>query len=212
MVRAAISKSTSGYNQVCTPENRKRLGCLAHLRRYFFKALPTAPDEAQHAMDQILELYRVEYDAADQDVLGTATHLAIRRTRSQTILNELSEWLAAQKPLHVPKSPFGRAITYGQNNWAELSRFTEDPRLALDNNVSERALRIIALGRKNYLFAGHDVGAENLCVLQTLVATCQANDVNPQDYLADVLIRVNTHPFHRLDELLPDQWQSSQQA
>ena len=134
-----------------------------------------------------------------------------RQTRSKKILAELSEWLASQKPLHVPKSPIGRAITHAQNNWDELGRFTEDVRLPLDNNVSERALRIIALGRKNYLFAGHDVGAENLCVLQTLVATCQANDVDPQDYLADVLMRVNSHPASRIDELLPDQWQPPDQ-
>lgn len=202
----------SGYNQVCTPDSRDRVGCLAHLRRYFFKALGTAPDEARHGMEQILELYRVEYDAAEQGVLGSDTHLALRKTRSKKILSELSEWLAAQKPLHVPKSPLGRAITYAQNNWAELERFTEDVRLPLDNNISERALRIIALGRKNYLFAGHDVGAENLCVLQTLVATCQANDVNPQDYLADVLVRVNTHPASQIDDLLPDAWQPAHAA
>ena len=151
-------------------------------------------------------------DAAEQGVLGSDTHLALRKTRSKKILSELSEWLAAQKPLHVPKSPLGRAITYAQNNWAELERFTEDVRLPLDNNISERALRIIALGRKNYLFAGHDVGAENLCVLQTLVATCQANDVNPQDYLADVLVRVNTHPASQIDDLLPDAWQPAHAA
>jgi transposase len=201
----------SGYNPVFTPDSRTRVGCLGHLRRYFFKAVETAPDEAHHAMGQILELYRVEYEVAERGLLGTEGHLALRKTRSAEVMADLSKWLAAQKPQHLPQGPMGRAITYAQNNWVALSAFLGDPKLLLDNNVSERALRIVALGRKNYLFAGHDVGAENLAVLQTLVATCEINGVNPLDYLADVLVRIQAHPMHRIEELLPHNWTPADQ-
>ena len=87
-----------------------------------------------------------------------------------------------------------------------LELFLTDPNIALDNNVSERQLRLIALGRKNYLFVGHDVAGQNLAILQTFVATCVANDVNPQEYLTDVLIRIQTHPQSKIDELLPHKW------
>ena len=111
-----------------------------------------------------------------------------------------------QSGLHPPKSMMGKAITYAINNWAELSRFVDDERLPLDNNASERALRIIALGRKNYLFAGNDDAARNLAGLYSLVATCELHDINTEHYLADVLIRVHTQSQQKIDELLPHRW------
>lgn len=101
----------------------------------------------------------------------------------------------------------GMAIGYADKQRDALSRFLDDPKLPLDNNIAERALRIIALGRKNFLFAGHVEGAKNLAVLQTIVATCAVHDVDPYAYIADVLIRVQTHPASRIDELLPWSWQ-----
>jgi transposase len=196
----------SGYNRVTTPEGRTRVGCIAHLRRYFWKARETAPEEAQHVLDKILDLYEVEYQAADKEILGRGDHLALRKALSAPIMAELSKWLADQEPQHPPKSPLGQAITYARNNWESLTRFLEDPKLALDNNVSERQLRIVALGRKNFLFVGHDEAGENLAVLQSLVSTCELNGVNPEEYLADVLMRIQTHPQSRIDELLPHKW------
>jgi len=196
----------SGYNAVTTPDGRTRVGCLAHLRRYFWKARESKPQEAQHALDRILDLYEVEYQAAEKEILGTADHLALRRALSAPILEHLEQWLAEQTPLHPPKSPLGQAVAHAQRNWDSLVRFLDDAKLSLDNNVSERALRLIALGRKNFLFVGHDDAGENLAVLQTLVSTCQLNGVNPEEYLADVLIRIQTHPQSRIDELLPHRW------
>lgn len=100
----------------------------------------------------------------------------------------------------------GKAITYIINNWDELNQFLQNPNLPLDNNASERALRIIALGRKNYLFAGNDNSAQNLAGLYSLVATCELHGINPERYLADVLIRVHTHPQGQIEELLPHRW------
>jgi len=197
----------SGYNSVTVPGQRIRVGCWAHARRYFWKALETEPELSRWVLDKIVELYEVEYDAAEQEVLGTERHLSLRRARSGPILRTLERWLTEQAPQHPPKGQLGKAITYARNNWESLSVFLEDARLSLDNNVSERQLRIVALGRKNFLFVGHDAAGENLAVLQSLVASCDINGVNPEAYLTDVLMRVQTHPHSALDELLPHRWQ-----
>ena len=102
----------------------------------------------------------------------------------------------------------GEAISYALNQWQTLIVFIDDARVPIDNNRSENALRAIALGRKNFLFVGSDQAGENLAVIYTLVATCIANDVNPEPYLTDVLLRVKSHPASRIDELLPHNWKA----
>jgi transposase len=196
----------SGYNKVTTPKGRKRVGCWAHLRRKFFDARNLAPDECQHALDTILNLYEVEYSAAEQNVLGTEKHLAMRKTKSKKITNKLKSWLEKQKKIFPPRSKMGQAIGYALNQWKTLIVFLDDAKLHLDNNMSERMLRLIALGRKNFLFVGNNGAGDNLAVLQSLVSTALLNDVNPQEYLADVLLRIQTHPQSKIDELLPHRW------
>jgi transposase len=196
----------SGYNHVTTPEKRTRVGCLAHARRYFWAALEQTPNDARYALDQILELYLVEYEAAEKKLLGTEAHGVLRQERSQPVMEAFHQWLEQQQPLHPPKSPMGQAIGYALNQWEHLILFLTDFRLSLDNNISERMLRIIALGRKNFLFVGHDEAGEHLAMLQSLVATCEMHQINPQQYISDVLIRIQTHPASRLDELLPHRW------
>ncbi len=119
---------------------------------------------------------------------------------------QLATWVDEQLPLHPPKSPLGVALRYTKGQWSALTRFLEDPSLPLDNNAAERALRVMALGRKNYLFVGNDKAGQTLAGLASLVATCEANGVNPEAYLADVLMRLGSHPAARLDELLPHRW------
>lgn len=196
----------SGYNDVVDVDGRRRVGCHAHLRRYFFEAKDAAPDEAVKALDFILGLYRVEHHAAQEGLLGTPAHLALRRTRSAPIREAFRAWLEAQQPLHAPKSPLGVALRYALNQWEPLGRFLEDANVPLDNNESESALRRVALGRKNFLFVGNEAAGVNLAGLYSLVATCEANDINPVEYLADVLVRINEHPNSKLDELLPHNW------
>ena len=116
------------------------------------------------------------------------------------------KWLDEQRPNFGPRTPMGRAIKYTLNQWVHLGRFLEDPAIPLDNNESEAALRRVALGRKNFLWVGNETAGENLAGLYSLVATCEANDINPAAYLADVLWRVNDHPNAKLDELLPHLW------
>jgi transposase len=196
----------SGYNKVTLPGARERAGCMAHLRRKFFDAQSAAPDAARKAMDFILEIYRVERAALDTEVLGTAEHLRMRQTRSAAVMREFHDWLIAEQPKHLPRGPMGEAITYALGQWDALSLFLTDAHLPIDNNASENALRVAALGRKNFLFVGNDKAGENLAGLYSLTATCETNGINPVEYLADVLLRVQTHPASRIDELLPHNW------
>ena len=198
----------SGYNPVTTPETRDRVGCWAHVRRYFYKALETEPELAQHVIDKILDLYLVEYDAATKEILRTQDHLDLRQALSSTVITDIEKWLDEQEPLHPPQGPLGKAITYAKNNWESLILFLDDPKLSLDNNVSERNLRLIALGRKNFLFVGNDEAGESLAINQSLVSSCILNDIDPEQYITDVLIRIQTHPQSRIDELLPHLWKA----
>lgn len=198
----------SGYNGVLTSDDKQRRGerthvaCWAHLRRYFFKALASAP-EAREVMDHIAWLYRIEHAAAERDILGTDAHLALRRAESRARVDAIEAWVDRELGKHAPKSPLGRAITYARNQKTALRRFMDDAALPLDNNAAERALRIFALGRKNFLFAGHVEGAQNLAILQSLVSTCRLHDINPYEYFRDVLTRVQIHPRAKLDDLMP---------
>jgi transposase len=202
---ALVVDAYTGYNAVTLPTGRVRVGCWAHVRRKFFDALPTAP-EASAVLESILTLYRVEHEALKAGVVRTLAHRALRQQKSRPVLEALHASFMQQKALHLPKGPMGQAITYALNQWQPLCRFVEDERLPLDNNRSEGALRKAALGRKNFLFVEHEAAGENLAGLYALVSTCEANSINPEAYLADVLLRVQTHPNSRLDELLPHEW------
>jgi transposase len=201
-----VADAYKGYDRVTLPGRRVRAGCLAHVRRKFFDAQSIAPDAAKRAMDFILEVYKIERAALDADLLGTPEHLEMRQTASRAVMDDFRAWLDAEQPRHPPKGPMGEAINYALGQWDALTLFLTDPHLPIDNNASERALRVAALGRKNFLFVGTNEAGENLAGLYSLIATCEANGVNPADYLADVLIRVQTHPASRIDELLPHRW------
>ncbi len=202
----------TGYNQVTTPDKRTRAGCWAHARRKFFDALESKPDEANHAIDLIRQLYEHEYEAAGLDILGSDKHRALRRTKSRAVVGAFYEWSESEVDKHRPKSPLAKALRYAINQREALQRFLDDPKIRLDNNIAEQHLRLIALGRKNFLFVGNDEAGGNLATLQTLVSTCIANDVNPQSYLADVLMRIADHPQSEIDALLPWRWAATQAA
>ena len=203
---ALVVDGYTGYNEVTQPGRRERVGCWAHVRRKIFDACDTAPAEAKVGLNLITELYRVEHDALLANVVRTDAHLAMRRLRSTLIIDAIAEWLVSTSLQHAPKSAFGGAVRYAGRQWVALTRFLGNPSLPLDNNVAERALRVAALGRKNFLFVGSDEGGENLASLYTLIATCEANRINPFRYLRDLLIRVQTHPQSQLDDLLPIRW------
>src|SRR5690606_10823934 len=162
----------SGYNGIEDVSTRRRAACFAHVRRYFFEAIKTAP-VAQEAVDIIGELYAVEHEAKKEG-LGAEAHLQLRRDRAGPIRDKLKAWLDAQLPRHPPKSPLAVAIRYTLAQWEELGVFLDDSRVPLDNNASERALRRVALGRKNYLFVGNVAAGQSLAGLYSLVATCES--------------------------------------
>jgi transposase len=196
----------TGYNRVTDVEGRERAGCLAHVRRKFFDALPTAPVEAREALDLILEVYRVEHEARARGIVRSDEHLALRRTRSRAVMDRFRSWLFDHQGKYPPKSPLGEALRYALNQWNRLLPFLDDVRIPIDNNASERALRVVALGRKNFLFVGDEDHGANLAGLYSLIATCDAAGVEPAEYLKDVLMRIDIHPASRIDELLPHNW------
>ena len=179
---------------------------MAYARRKFFNALGSAAEDAQTALEHILSLYEVEYEAARRGVLGTPEHAAMRVTVTTERLAAFRQWMTERQGVWTPKSPMGMALRYGLTTLATLKPALKDARVRLDNNLAEGALRLIALGRRNYLFVGDDKAGKNLAVLQTLVSTCLAHDVNPEAYLADVLLRLEDTPSSRIDELLPMNW------
>ena len=196
----------TGYNAVTQPDGRDRAGCLAHARRGFFDALGAAPAQARHAMDLILRVYRVEHEATARRIVRTPEHLALRQSESRAAMDQLHAWLLDEQPRHLPKGPLGEAIRYALNQWTALTRFLDDARIPVDNNRAEGALRVVALGRKNFLFVGDEDTGDNLAGLYSLVATCEANSVDPIAYLQDVLMRLDDHPMSQLDDLLPHRW------
>ena len=196
----------TGYNRVASVHGRDRSGCLAHVRRRFFDSLATAPDEARRALDLILPIYRVEHEARARGIVRTGEHLSLRQSTARNAMERFRTFLDEQHPRHPPKSPIGTALSYALNQWDTLTPFLDDVKIPLDNNPSERAVRVVALGRKNFLFVGDPEHGENLAGLYSLVSTCDANDVDPIAYLKDVLIRVDEHPASRTDDLLPHRW------
>jgi transposase len=203
---ALVVDGYTGYNEVTQPGRRQRIGCWAHVRRKIFDARDTASEQADRGLALIAELYRVEHDAMAANVVRTEQHRVLRQLRSAVLIEQIAAWLVAMSLEHGPRSPFGKAVRYAGRQWVALTRFLEDPALPLDNNAAERALRVAALGRKNFLFVGSDEGGENLASLYTLIATCEANRINAFRYLRDVLIRVQTHPQSKIDDLLPQRW------
>ena len=194
----------SGYNDIEKVSSRRRAACHAHVRRYFFESLKTAP-VAQEVLELITNLCRVEHEAKEQGLSGNAK-LEFRKVPAGPIREAIKAWLDAQQPRHTPKSPLGVAIRYTLGQWVEQGVFLTDPRVPLDNNASERSLRRIALGRENYLFVGDVEAGMSLAGLYSLVATSESRGINPFDYLADVLARVQDHPANAIDELLPGAW------
>jgi transposase len=181
--------------------------CWAHARRYFYEARKTDYRNSAQALAYIKLLYDVERDVAD---LSSPERAAIRQERSAPILVQFRQWLlglqAANGGTVLPKSPMGEAITYALNQWTALCVYLLDGDLDIDNNISENALRRIAVGRKNWLFCGSDNGGHTAAILFSFIASCQKHDVEPFAYLRDVLTRIASHPHNRLAELLPDRW------
>jgi transposase len=177
--------------------------CWAHARRYFFEARENDPERARHALGEIRALYDIER-ALRVEGASIAERKRMRQEHAPPILKRLHRWLEANKGL--PRSPWGKAVQYTLGQWKLLVKYVEDGRIEIDNNLVENAIRPIALGRKNYLFAGSHAAAKRAAVIYSLLATSKKHEVNPFEWLRDVLTRIPNHPHKRIHELLPHHW------
>ena len=195
----------SGYDEFFRRSDAIEVGCHAHARRKFDYALDTDPVRAARLLVLWGKLYDIERRAKEEN-FSSAQLLEARQEQAKPILAEIKTVLDEYKHQVLPKSPIGKAIAYSLNQWEALNRYVDDPMLEIDNNLSERTLRMVVIGRKNYLFAGSEAGAWRAAVIYSLVASCKLHDIDPFRYFRDVLSRVSTHPADKIDELLPSEW------
>jgi transposase len=210
-----------GYDGIYTGSNGAiiEVGCMAHARNKFKDAVSSDPERALAAKAWVRKLYDVEDEAkaiiaADQltGADASAVRLRLRQEKSVPLLTSLRQWLVAQKEQVLPKSPLAAAIGYMLNQWDALNRYTTDGDLDIDNNVSERTLKLIGMGRINWLFLGSDKGGRTAALLYSFTATCKHLRIDTFAYLRDVFARLPTHPADRLEELLPHRWQAARNA
>ena len=185
--------------------------CWLHWRRYFFDIDKAGPAPIAHeALERIAALYAIEGRIRGR---SAAERRALRQAETKPLVEELKAWLEAKLKAVSEKSTIADAIRYGLSRWNGLARFLDDGRIEMDTNSVERAMRPIALNRKNSLFAGHDEGAANWACLASLIETAKIHGIDPQAYLANVLAKlVNRWIVQKLDELLPWVWAKQQAA
>ncbi|WP_247873627.1 IS66 family transposase [Azospirillum brasilense] len=201
----------AGFNGLYEPgpDGRARIieiGCMAHGRRKFHDVAVSAKGKAPiaaEALRRIGELYAVEARIAGQDA---DERRRVRQAEAAPKMAALKAWLEETLGRLDGKSDTAKAVRYMLNRWTALTRYLDDGRLEIDNNAAERALRAVVLGRKNWLFAGADVGGERAAAMYTLIGTAKLNGLDPEAYLRDVIARIADHKISRIDELLPWNW------
>jgi len=187
----------------------KEAACWAHARRAFYDIHQANKSPiAAEALERISKLYEIE-----ADIRGSPppTRAEIRKARAGPLLENLRAWLKHTLSRLSKKSELAKAIGYVLTRWAALTRYRDDGRIEIDNNAAERALRAVALGRKNYLFCGSDAGGERAAAIYSLIGTAKLNDMDPEAYLRYVIERIADHPINRIEELLPWAVAASQQ-
>lgn len=177
------------------------LACWAHARRKFEKALQSDRKRAEHAMVEIQKLYAIERKARD---FTPQQRKKLRLEKALPVINELGKWLHAQRQQVLPKSPMGKAIEYVTPLWTSLQNYLHDGNLHIDNNLIENSIRPVALGRKNYLFAGSHNGAKRSAMFYSFFASCKINNINPQRWLQYVLENIADYKVNKLHQLLPN--------
>ena len=192
----------AAYNSFEKPGKIMLLSCMAHARRKFDQAKDGDRERAEQALKLFQSLYEIEREAREQD-LSYDERKILRQNKSIEKLQELETWLKENIIQVLPKSAIGGAIAYTLNLWPRLIRYTQDGRYEIDNNLVENSIRPVALGRKNYMFAGSHEGAKRAAMMYSFLGTCKRNNVEPFAWLKDVLTRIPDWSIQRLDELLP---------
>jgi transposase len=199
------SDGYKAYHNLTTKGTISLLGCMAHARRYFEKALDNDPKRADHILLLIQKLYRIERVLKERE----ASIDLIKRFRmryANPVLNELELYLIAHKDNVLLKSSIGVAIKYTLNIYQNLKNYINDGRYEIDKNNIENAIRPLAIGRKNYLFTGSNQAAQNIAMFYSFFATCKTLNINPYNWLSDVIDRTPEHKANKLFELLPQNW------
>lgn len=198
-----------GYDGIYAGGKVREVACWAHARRKFYDAQDSDGRRSAQMLALVGQLYAVEREAKE---LNDAARLSLRQAQSVPVLDEIARWLAAEGEVVLPKSPMGQAIGYTRNQWSALCVYTTHGFLAIDNNAAERALKRVAIGRKNWLFAGNDQAAANHARLWSLIASCARHGVDPQRYLTSVLAKIGRTPASELEQFLPDVWKAEDAA
>ncbi len=178
------------------------VACWAHTRRRFFNAVGNAPRQAHQMAEWIGQLYKIEHRAHDVSV---EARRELRAAEAVPVLDKIETYLDEVAPRALPKSALAKAVTYARNQWTALRRYTEDGRLTIDNNISERTLRHQAIGRKNWLFLGSEAAGPRAAVLYTILAGAKRHRIEPWTYVRDILLRLHADD-QCLEDLLPDRW------
>jgi transposase len=194
-----------GYDGIFTRGNVIEVACWAHARRKFFDAKETDGRRAAEMLELVRQLYAIEDQARDTN---HETRRALRQDKSLPILTRIKTWLDLEQQLVLPRSPMAQAINYTLNQWTALCAYTTAGFLNIDNNAAERALKRVAIGRKNWLFAGNDEAGASHARLWTLIASAERHRLDPQKYLMSVLAKIGQTPMSKLEQFLPQTWKA----
>jgi transposase len=191
----------AGFNAVYESGKVKEAACWAHARRKFYELHEAHPSPTtQEALHRIAELYAIEAEIRGKP---PDERRQVRQARAGPLLGSFETWLREKLPTLSRKSDTAGAIQYALNQWQALAHYADDGMVEIDNNAAERSLRAVALGRKNFLFAGADTGGERAAAMYSLIETAKLNDIDPEGYLRHVLTHIADHPINRINELLP---------
>jgi len=204
-----LADAYGGYNGVVAGNAITRAGCWSHARRKFVEAEKTAPEIAREAVALLGRLFAVEKEAKDVSV---AERLALRQTQSVLVLAELRQKLLGWKEQLLPKHPMAEAVNYTLGQWEELTVFTSDGAVPIDNNVSEREMKRVVLNRKNSLFVGNPRGGRTAAILASLTSSCRRHEMDPQLYFMQLLMNLPSWPASDIDAWLPDRWKKAHAA
>jgi transposase len=198
----------AGYNELGKRDDITPMGCMAHARRKFAEARDSDQERADWMLHHIQLLYKIEANARD-NLYTHEKRYKERQQHSKVVMEVMRTWLDAEAMQVLPQNAIGKAIKYMLNQWSRLEMYLTDGKLEIDNNLVENAIRPIALGRKNYLFAGSHNGAEWAAAFYSLLSNAKLQGVEPFAYLRDILSRISDHPYNKLDQLLPKNCKNS---